>query len=206
MTPPAHPACHPLTQKQKGAKFFFRRLCSQATYLPKCAPGVISSENSIAFGSAPRREADSQPISQLVRQAVSQAVNRASRQADRQTETHSLGFFSGRLGYKQRGAWRVPEQARSNGNAVGCQPAGRWSDSWTADCRPRRSTCVPPDPCSNPSEHKLLTPSTPRKSDIQVRIEASESKNILGDRFIGQNNDFTRGWTSNIMPWGMLRE
>ena len=37
---------------------------------------------SIAFGSAPRREADSQPISPLARPAVSE------------TETHSLGFLS----------------------------------------------------------------------------------------------------------------
>ena len=35
--------------------------------------------NSIAFGSALQREADSQPISKLVRQAVSQKVSRASR-------------------------------------------------------------------------------------------------------------------------------
>ena len=35
--------------------------------------------------------------------------------------------------------------------------------------------------------------------------EASKSKNPLGDYFVRQNNDFTRGWTSNIMPWGMLR-
>ena len=41
--------------------------------------------NSIAFGSAPQREADSQPIGQLVKQAVSQTVSRASRQADRNT-------------------------------------------------------------------------------------------------------------------------
>ena len=47
-------------------------------------------KNSVAFGSAPRREADSQPISQLVRQAVSQTVGRASRQADRNTQ---FGFF-----------------------------------------------------------------------------------------------------------------
>ena len=40
-----------------------------------------SFENSIAFGSAPRREVDSQPISQLDRPAV------------RQTETHTLGFL-----------------------------------------------------------------------------------------------------------------
>ena len=46
--------------------------------------------NSIAFGSAPRREADSQLISQLVRQAVSQTVSRASRQADITTQ---FGFF-----------------------------------------------------------------------------------------------------------------
>ena len=38
--------------------------------------------NSIAFGSAPRREADSQPISPLARRAVSQ------------TETHGLSFLS----------------------------------------------------------------------------------------------------------------
>ena len=46
-------------------------------------------KNSIAFGKAPRREADSQPISQSARQSVSQA----SRQAHRQAETHSLAFF-----------------------------------------------------------------------------------------------------------------
>ena len=42
--------------------------------------------NSIAFGSAPRREVDSQPISQLVKQAVSQS----GRRADRNTQ---FGFF-----------------------------------------------------------------------------------------------------------------
>ena len=55
-------------------------------------------KNSIAFGSAPRREADSQPISQSVRQAVSQTVSQASRQADRNTQ---FGFISGSLGYKR---------------------------------------------------------------------------------------------------------
>ena len=39
-------------------------------------------QNSFAFGSAPRREVDSQPISPLARQAVSQ------------TEAHSLSFLS----------------------------------------------------------------------------------------------------------------
>ena len=40
-------------------------------------------KNSIAFGSAPRREADSQPISQLARPAVSQS--------DKNTQ---FGFFA----------------------------------------------------------------------------------------------------------------
>ena len=42
--------------------------------------------NSIAFGSAPRREAGSQPISQSISQAVSETVGRASRQANRNTQ------------------------------------------------------------------------------------------------------------------------
>ena len=49
------------------------------------ARGIVRARrhrNSIAFGSAPRREADSQPISQLDRPAVSQ------------TETYTLGFLS----------------------------------------------------------------------------------------------------------------
>ena len=161
-------------------------------------------KNSVAFGSAPRREADSQPISQSVRQAISQAVSRASRQADRQTETHRLGFFSDRIGYKQWGALLAAEN-----------PAVEWQN--TRVPTPRSEVRVPagrPPAASSfavpdPSEHKLLTPPPPppKKSDIQSQgMEASKSKNPLGDHFIGQNNDFTRGWTSNIMPWGMLRE
>ena len=70
--------------------------------------------------------------------------------------------------------------------------------------------------CLKPVERKLLTPPhptppphppPPKKVISSSRgVEASESKNPLGDCLIGQNNDFTRGWTSNIMPWGMLRE
>ena len=31
------------------------------------------------------------------------------------------------------------------------------------------------------------------------------TKNSLGDAFIGQNNDFTRGETNNSTPWGRVR-
>ena len=62
------------------------------------------------------------------------------------------------------------------------------------------------DPGLNPAEHKLLDP-PPKKVISSFRgVEASQSKNPLGDRLIGQNNDFTRGWTSNIMRSGMLHE
>ena len=95
----------------------------------------------------------------------------------------------------------------SNGNALHSQPV----DGSSIPGRPITGRAVRPpvfaesDPRSNPPEHKLLTPPPPPKSDIQFQgIEASESKNPLGDRFIGQNDDFTRGWTSNIMPLGML--
>ena len=49
--------------------------------------------------------AESQPISQVVQQAVNQTISRTTRQA------HSLDFFSGRLGYKQRGEQQLSEQA-----------------------------------------------------------------------------------------------
>ena len=32
------------------------------------------------------------------------------------------------------------------------------------------------------------------------------TKNLLGDAFIGQSNDFTRGETNNSTPWGRVRE
>ena len=193
-------------------------------------------KNSIAFGSAPLREADSQPISQVVRPAVSQTVIRASRQADRNTQ---FGFFfsvaDSAPSSGEDSCWQ--DKQRSSGNTADRRLLGRRFESRLADLggggvnddsRPARirtadlqvcsllhyhSTALCSDRdasahCLNPSEHKLLTPPpSPLKNDIQFQgIEASESKNPLGNGLIGQNNDFTRGWTSNIMPWGMLRE
>ena len=64
----------------------------------------------------------------------------------------------------------------------------------------------------NPSKHKLLTtipPPTPNPLNVVLHftsIEASKSKNTLRNHCVEQNNDFTRGETSNIKPWGVLRE
>ena len=44
-----------------------------------------------------------------------------------------------------------------------------------------------------PSERKRLTLFIP-----------PQQKGPLADGLIGENNDFTKGWTSSIMPWGML--
>ena len=103
--------------------------------------------NSIAFGSAPRREPDSQPIGQLLRQAVGQAVSRASTQADMQTKTRSLGLFSGGL---CSGEPEVQQNSqRSSDNAIDSQESCRRFDSQPTDrrlCRPTCNLC-----CTRPS-------------------------------------------------------
>ena len=70
--------------------------------------------NSIAFGSAPRREADSQPISQLARSAVSQ------------TETHSSGVLSVADSPPSSGEERRPQGKQCpNGTAADRRLSGR---------------------------------------------------------------------------------
>ena len=82
----------------------------------------ISFGNSIALGSAPRREADSQPLDQLAKPAVNQ------------TETHSLGFLSvadpapssGEDCCYQGKQW-------PNGNATDRRIFGRWFEPWSGE-------------------------------------------------------------------------
>ena len=96
----------------EGDKMGFHPMCLYYTALPLPTVAVRrvhakTTPNSIAFGSARRREADSQPISQFARPADSQTVSWASRQADRNTQ---FGFvFSGRLGSKQWGGQLLSE-------------------------------------------------------------------------------------------------
>ena len=86
---------------------------TQNVVYQKWPDNIFPMANSIAFGKAPRREADSQPISQSVRQAVS----RASRQADKQAEMHSLAFFIGGLQLQTR---------RNSTGALQEQSAVKW--------------------------------------------------------------------------------
>ena len=74
-------------------------------------------------------------VSQSVSQSGKQSVRQSVGQAGRQTETHSLGFFSGRLGIKQWGEQILPEQAMVE------RPV------WSAQSGPG----------SNLAEHKLLS-------------------------------------------------
>ena len=184
-------------------------------------------KNSIAFGSAPRREADSQPISQ----ASSPSDSLSGKQAGRQKHTvsvfcqwqtwlhavgrtHSVRISHSRMVMKPTakaqvgGSHPLPMPAVSANmparNRTGGLPiSGRLHYHLTGACSD--SNCSPHR--LKPSDQKLLTPPPPQQSVIQFQgIEASESKNPLGGGLIGQNNDFIRGWTSNIMPWGMRRE
>ena len=138
----------------------------------------LTIQNSIAFGSAPRREADSQPISQLVRQAVSQTVSRASRQADRNTQ---FGFFQWQTQLQAAGS---ASTIRTSNGRMAMQPT---ADMQVGDSIPGRPTAgragrpvsfAKSDPRSNASQ--TFDPPPPAKCDIQFQgIEASESKNTF---------------------------
>ena len=92
------------------------------------------------------------------KQSVKQSVGQAGRQTGRQK--HTVWLFSvAAYSYKQWGTV-------TSGQAV---------------------AQFLPDPCSNPSKHKFLTP--PPNMVCSFRgTEASKSKNPLGDPFVGQNN------------------
>ena len=80
--------------------------------------GLLHLLNSIAFGSAPRREADRHPISQLARPAVSQ------------TETHSLGVLSVADSAPSSGENQCPQgKLWPNGNAADRRLFGRRFES-----------------------------------------------------------------------------
>ena len=87
--------------------------------------------NSIAFGSAPRREADSQPISQLVRQAVSQD-SQSGKQAGRQKRTVWVLSVADSA-TSSRASSIYQNKQWSNGNAADHRRVGRWFDSRPAD-------------------------------------------------------------------------
>ena len=97
--------------------------------------GVRRYKNPIAFGKAPRREADSQPMSQSSgKQSVRQSVGQAGWQTGRHkhTETHSLGFFSvADCTYKQWGLLSLQEWAAVEWNSQSTTGlAGRRRPTW----------------------------------------------------------------------------
>ena len=77
-------------------------------------------KNSIAFGRAPRREVDSQPI---------KPIRQLDRPAVSQTETHTLGFLSflsvADTAISSREHSGCQDRQRPNGNAGGCRLFGR---------------------------------------------------------------------------------
>ena len=136
--------------------------------------------NSIAFGSAPRREVDSQPISPLARPAVSQ------------TETHSLGFLpvadaapssgetfrlksgSGRLVMQPAAGLLVGGSSAGGVNTAPAPPPTVGRPGFEPPTENFASVALPSDQrgcdsemlphCLEPSERKLLTPPHPPPS------------------------------------------
>ena len=138
-----------------------------------------------------------------VSQSVSQAVSRARRQADRQAETHSLAFFS--CGPRLQTLGSTCSAGTLSGPAPARIPALGSVIAGSADrlLSPfLNSTLVAQIPLTT----NFSAP--PKKNGIQFQgVRGLKIKKIhLGYCCVGQNNVFTRGWTSNIMPWGMLRE
>ena len=92
--PAAAGAHEPDTMRNKeGADFqimFVFVVASVTSRIPVSCIQQSDNQNSIAFGSAPRREADNQAISRSVREAVSQAVSWARTQVGRNTQ---FGFY-----------------------------------------------------------------------------------------------------------------
>ena len=133
--------------------------------------------NSIAFGSAPRREVDSQPISPLARLAVSQ------------TETHSLGFLSvadaapssgetshsgpssGRMVMQPAAVFLVGGSNPGRMNTAALPPPTGGRPGFELPTKNLASAVLPFDQllcgsdmlphCLEPSERKLLTPPPP---------------------------------------------
>ena len=111
--------------------------------------------NSIAFGSAPRREVDSQPFSPCARPAVSQ------------TETHTLGFLSVADASPSSGATL---RLRSSSGRMVMRPT---SISWVSGSYPGLLSLTPPPP-----------PPPPLKSQ-QTRIRTTDRKLCVGCLTIG---------------------
>ena len=110
--------------------------------------GHLDMENSIAFGSAPQREADSQPISQLVRQAIGQTVSQARRQADKSTH---FGFFQRQTPLQVAG--RATTIRTNNGNASDHRRVGQQFDS-----QPGPTAAAPADLSALPILTLIQTP------------------------------------------------
>ena len=107
------------------------------TIVSQCRSALAPSAPSIAFGSAPRREANSQPISQLVRPADSQTVRQSFGQTGKKTsrQKHTVWVFfsvadSGASSGKENSC---QNKKRSNGNAAGHGLLGRRFESRSAD-------------------------------------------------------------------------
>ena len=147
-------------------------------------------KNSIAFGSAPGREADSQPISRLVRQSVShsgsQSGKQAGRQADRSTQ---FGFFQWWTPLQAKG---MPKHRKSVSGRAVMQSTGSRQDGGSNPGQPTTGSADRPtsfillDPRSNPSEHNPPPPPPGKKVISSFRGYRPQNSKIHWDLLLGK--------------------
>ena len=68
--------------------------------------------------------------------------------------------------------------------------------------RIRKEVLTPPPPDTPPPPPQTRQKGVPGYGGLK----GSKTKNSLGDHFLSYNDDFTRGWTSGTIPWGIVRE
>ena len=158
-------------------------------------PPPPTSGDSIAFGKAPQRET-SQSLWLTVSQSVSQSGKQSIRQAGRQAETHSLACFGGSLHIqlKRNSVSARPISGREAEHSVNISLLGASNPGRRRPAQFRQPITYFPRPWFKSFKAPTFDPPPPKKSGSQFPgVEGSKSKNPSGDRFVGQNNGFTRG-------------
>ena len=154
----------------------------------KFLPGLWPIKNSIAFGSAPQREAGSRPISQSVGQSVGQAGRPTGRQSVRQAgrltgRNTQFAFFSPPVADYDRGlTLGKPWCTGTLSGQVAEHPA---NESPTAGSNP-----LDPQPLFKSFSPQTFDPPppppTPKWYPFSGGYRPQKKRNPLGDRFVVQ--------------------
>ena len=124
----------------------------------------------------------SQSVCQSGKQSVRQLVGQAGRQTGKQKHTV---FFQSRTSTNSGEPQWHRSNRRSNGRTRACRLKCRRFNSWPAitGAGPSTHCSFSPDPGSNPSKHKLLTPSLPKMCHSVQGDRGLKIKKSIGGLF-----------------------